>query len=112
MDDQLSFHNYVFTTCKKINNQFNVMLRFRKLISRDTLLRLYKAFILPHLNYCSSVWHFCGACQTEKMDCLNKRILRFIQKDYNSPCGMLLDKINSKPLYIIILNRCLHSYTI
>ena len=55
------------TFCKKINSQFNVMLRFRKLISKDTLLRLHKAFIMPHFNYCSSVSHFCGARNTEKI---------------------------------------------
>ena len=75
------------------------MLRFRKLISKDTLLRLYKAFIMPHFNYCSSVWHFCGACSTEKMDTLNKRILRFIFQGYNSPYDSLLGKVNSKSLY-------------
>ena len=30
---------------------------------------------MPHFNY-SSVWHFCGAYSTEKIDTLNKRILR------------------------------------
>ena len=75
------------------------MLRFRKLISKDTLLRLYKAFITPHFNYCSSVWHFCGACSTEKMDTLHKRILRFILQGYNSPYDPLLGKVNSESLY-------------
>ena len=99
IDNRLRFDNYVSTICKKINGQFNVMLRFRKLISKDTLLRLYKAFIMPHFNYCSSVWHFCGARNTEKMDTLNKRILRFILQDYNSPYDSLLNKVNSKSLY-------------
>ena len=40
MGDKLSIDNYIFITCKQINNQFNVMLRFRKLISRDNLLRI------------------------------------------------------------------------
>ncbi|CAH3153863.1 unnamed protein product, partial [Porites lobata] len=31
-----------------------------------TLLKLYKAFILPHFYYCSSVWHFCGARNADK----------------------------------------------
>ena len=35
-------------------NQFNVLLRFRNIISKDTMLKLYKAFILPHFYYCSS----------------------------------------------------------
>ena len=51
MDDKLSFDNYIVTTCKKINNQSNVMLRFRELISKGTLFRLYKAIISPHFNY-------------------------------------------------------------
>ena len=75
IDNKLSFDNHISVICKKINNQFNVMLRFRKLIDKETLLKLYKAFILPHFYYCSSVWHFCGACNTKKLDNLNKRIL-------------------------------------
>ena len=89
------------------------MLRFRKLISKDTLLRLYKAFIMPYFDYCSSVWHFCGA-RNEKIDTLDKRILRFILQDYNSPYDSLLRKLNSKSLYkrrlqtfLIILYRSL-----
>ena len=74
IDNRLSFDNHVSVICKKINNQFNVMLRFRKLINKETLLKLYKAFILPHFYYCSSVWHFCGARNADKVDNLNKRI--------------------------------------
>ena len=85
IDNRLSFDNHVSVICKKINNQFNVMLRFRKLINKETLLKLYKAFILPHFYYCSSVWHFCGARNADKVDNLNKRILRFILEDYSSP---------------------------
>jgi len=98
--NKLSFHNHVSAVCKKINNQFNVMLRFRKLINKKTLLKLYKAFILPHFYYCSSVWHFCGARNTDKVDNLNKRILRFILQDYSSPYDILLSKVNLKSLFI------------
>ena len=50
IDNRLSFDNHVSVICKKINNQFNVMLRFRKLINKERLLKLYKAFILPHFT--------------------------------------------------------------
>ena len=60
------------------------MLRFRKLINKETLLKLYKAFILPHFYYCSSVWHFCGARNA----------------DYSSPYDILLSKVNLKSLFI------------
>ena len=76
IDNRLSFDNHASVICKKINNQFNVMLRFRKLMNKETLLKLYRAFILPHFYYCSSVWpvvwHFCGARNADKVDNLNK----------------------------------------
>ena len=98
--NKLSFDNHISVTCKKINNQFNVMLRLRKLIDKEALLKLYKAFILPHVYYCSSVWHFCGARNTNKVDNLNKRILRLILQDYSSPYDILLSKVNLKSLFI------------
>ena len=100
IDNKLSFDNHISVICKKINNQFNVMLRFRKLIDKETLLKLYKAFILPHFYYCSSVWHFYGARNTKKLDNLNKRILRLILRDYSSPYDILLGKVNLKSLFI------------
>ena len=94
IDNKLRFDNYISAICKKISVQFNVMLRFRKLIPKDTLLRLYKVFIMPHFHHYSSVWHFCAARSTEKIDTLNKRILRFILQDHNSPYDSLISKVN------------------
>ena len=96
IDNRFSFDNHVSVICKKIN----VMLRLRKRINKETLLKLYKAFILPHFYYCSSVWHFCGARNADKVDNLNKRILRFILQDYSSPYDILLSKVNMKSLFI------------
>ena len=62
--------------------------------------KLYKAFILPHFYYCSSVWHFCDARNADKVDNLNKRILRFILQDYSSPYDILLSKVNMRSLFI------------
>ena len=74
---------------RKVNNQFSVMTRFGELMSTETMLRLYKAFILPHFYYCSMVWHFSSKQDSDKLDLLNKRI-RFIFKDFNSEkCGTL-----------------------
>ena len=70
----------VSSICKKVNNQFSVMTRFGKLMSTETMLRLYKAFILPHFHYCSMVWHFSSKQDSDKLDLLNKRI-RFIFKN-------------------------------
>ena len=84
------------------------MLRFWKLINKEMLLKLYKAFILPHFYYCSSVWYFCGVRNADKVDNLNKCTLRFILQDYNSPYDILLSKVNMKSLFI----RCLQNFMI
>lgn len=99
IDNKLQFDKHVSSICKKVNNQLNVMIRFRKLISKAALIKLYKAFILPHVYYCSSVWHFCGQRNTEKIEVLNKRILRFILSDFESAYSDLLDKVNCASLY-------------
>ena len=59
------------------------MERFGKLISNEAMLRLYKAFmfIIRHFCYCSMVWHFINKQDSDKLDLLNKRILRFILND-------------------------------
>ena len=67
IDNRLRFDNHISAICTKIYGQFNGMPRFRKLISKDNLLRLCKAFVMLHFNYCSSVWYFCGARSTEKI---------------------------------------------
>ena len=61
IDNQLNFSEHVSLVCKKVNNQLNVMFRFRNLICIATKLKFYNAFILPHFQYCSMVWHFCSA---------------------------------------------------
>jgi len=55
IDKKLNFSSHISNVCKKVDNQLNVMLRFRKLIPRGTLLQLYKVYILPHFYYFSSV---------------------------------------------------------
>ena len=99
IDNNLNFSKHISNVCKKINNQLNVMLRFRKLIRKEILFKLYKAYILPHFYYCSSVWHFCGARDADKLEALNKRILRFILGDYSSPYNTLLSKVSSTSLF-------------
>ena len=98
IDNKLNFSKHISNVCKKINNQFNVMLRFRKLIDREILFKLYKVYILPQFYYCYSVWHFCGARDADKLEALSKRILRFILGDYSSPYNSFLSKVNSTSL--------------
>ena len=63
IDKDLTFKQHVSSICKKVNNQFSVMTMFGKLVSTETMLRLYKAFILPH--FIIVLW--CGISLVKKI---------------------------------------------
>ena len=91
------------------------MTRFGKLMSTETMLRLYKAFILHHFYYCSMVWQLSSKQDSDKLDLLNKRILRIIFKDFNSEYTNLLKKAGTANLKgkrlqntILTIFKCLH----
>ena len=70
----------------------------KSLITRNVMtfmLRLFKAFVLPHSHYCSLIWHFSGARNRNK----TKRILRFIFSDVNSSYDELLKMAKTTRLY-------------
>ena len=70
-------------------------------------LKLYKAFILLHFYYCSSVGHFCGIRYCGKLAALNKLILRFILNDYTSYYRTLLGKDD---WIASLYNRCTQNF--
>ena len=82
----------------------------------EIMLCLYKAFILPHFSYCSMVWHFSSKQDSDKLDLLNKRILRFVFKDFNSEYNNLLKRAGTANLkdkrlqnmIPTIFNWCIH----
>jgi len=92
IDAEMNFREHLATICNKINSQFSAMTRFGKLVSSDTLLRLYKAFILPPFHHCSNVWRFCNTRDSDKLETLNKRILRIIFKDAGLDYTQLLKR--------------------
>ena len=51
IDKDLTCKQHMSSIFKKVNNQFSIMTRFGKLTSTETMLRLYKAFILLHFCY-------------------------------------------------------------
>ena len=98
VNDSIDIFGMTIDNKLSFDNQFNVMLRFRTLINKKTLLKLYKDFILPLFYYCSSVWHLYGACNTGKVDNFNKRILRILQNFMIILCKSLFSTYY--PVYI------------
>ena len=101
IDERLNFNNHVHVAsiCKKISKQIAVIGRFRKFLSIQTKLTLYKAYILPHFTYCSTIWMHCGKTASDKLEKLNKQALRLIFNDNANTYTTLLDKANMPSLH-------------
>ena len=95
LDNKLNFSKQISNICARVHNQIRVIKRFRHILSSSTKARLYKAaFIMPHFQYCSTIWHFCGARNSEKLELLNKHALRIILGDNVSTYEVLLEKLD------------------
>ena len=105
LDNELKFNCHITTICDKVNNQFSVIKRFGSLFRKKLLLKLYKVFVLPHFPYCSLIWHFCGKRNSDKLESLNRRILRYIFQDKGFNYRDLLSQANTSTLY----NARMHS---
>ena len=67
LDSGINFSEHISSVCKKASQQMRVLRRLRKLMpTHANKLQLYKAAILPHLTYCSTIWHFCRASDKRK----------------------------------------------
>ena len=75
LDSELNFSEHISYVCKKGSQQIGILRRLRKLIPTHGKLQLYKAAILPHLTYCSTICHFCRASDKRKVERLQERAL-------------------------------------
>ena len=54
-DSSLTYKAHVKSVCDKVNANVAALRRVRKFIPVDVMINIYKAFILPHLEYCAPV---------------------------------------------------------
>ena len=99
IDKDLNFSQHISEVCIKISKMIGVLQRLKNLIPMNAKLRKYKTAVLPHLTYCSLVWHFCRASDRNKLERINERGLRTVFKDWVSPYSDLLTHAGMTSLY-------------
>lgn len=68
IDHDLKFNEHIGNIARKVSKQIQVLQRHKKLIDIHAKVKLYNAYLLPHLNYCSIVWHHCGKGNSNKLE--------------------------------------------
>ena len=63
-----------------IDNKLNFLIIYHvalpRTLTRGSPTQTLQSVQFTSFHYCSSVWHFCGASDADKLEALNKRILR------------------------------------
>ena len=71
LDSKLTFKAHIKEQLNKACAKASALRRIRKFISKDVLVRLYRAYVLPHLEYCSPLLLGVGNAETTKIETTN-----------------------------------------
>ena len=83
LDNKLRFKAHIKEQLNKTCAKASALRRIRiKCISKDVLVRLYKAYVLPHLEYCSPLLLGVGNAETTKIETTNYFMLTITITNY------------------------------
>ncbi len=85
IDDQLKWNKHNVEHCKTISKSIALLRKAKNYISQEVLVTMYNSLVLPHFNYCSTIWHDHNNIQNiENLLKLQKRAARIItSSDYS-----------------------------
>ena len=78
IDDKLKWTKHVEKQSKKISRSIAMLRKIKPYVPQTTLQTMYKSFVLPYFNYCSTVWFEGNKTHAEKMLKLQKSAARII----------------------------------
>ena len=66
VDECITWKDHIDEVAKKDAKGIGILRRSKDFLDKDTLKTVYNAFVLPHFDYCSLVWHNCSKanCKT------------------------------------------------
>ena len=99
---------------RKIAKGFGVICKSKRMLKKETLVKLYYSFVYPYLQYGVIAW---GSTYTKVIDPiikLQKKVVRVISSsDWNSPSDPIFKSLNILPAHkIYILNVLLLMYKV
>ena len=92
IDFKLNFNTHIANICKKAAYQLNVLKRIGQHLNKLAKMTIYHSFIMSNLSYWPLIWHFCSERNTNKIEKLQERALRFIYDDNTSSYDTLLEQ--------------------
>ena len=92
INDKLNFNLHSTNTCRSAANQLNALIRLKQFLSFEAKKVLVNSYFYSNFNYCPLVSMFFSLKSVNKIESLQKRALRYLYSDYESPYDTLLAK--------------------
>jgi len=80
IDERLSWKCHIEYVNKKLNKCLGILRKVKRVLSTTCLIKLYNAFILPHINYCNIVWGSASLTTMNKLVITQKRAIKLALK--------------------------------
>lgn len=95
IDETLTWSEQVDHITKKVITGLGILRRIRDFVPHNTLLTVYWSLIQPYFDYCSPVWAGLGKTLSLKLQKLQNRAARIINRDsYDISSSDCLSKLN------------------
>ena len=110
IDSDLKFKTHIANICKKINRKTFVFKRCLHLFSYSFKVTLFKLFVLPHFEYCSTTFFSSSIDNINKLEkCFSKSIklilgIKLYNTQLQQQCSALLN-LNILPLILRLFNH-------
>ena len=95
IDKHLTWSLHVQNIVKKVSSTIACIRRVQHYLSKKNLILLYYSLILPHMDYCITVWGNTSKTNITKLQKLQNRYARLVLRaDYFTPQSTLMNTLN------------------
>ena len=93
INNELNFKSHIPKLINKVGKQIDELNRFKHILSFSSKIRIYRAFIMPHFSYCSSIWNSCLKEDSDRLERLREWAVRYVFNDFSNGYDTLCYKI-------------------
>ena len=95
IDRHLAWDEHIHFVRSKVSRAIGFLKYAKKLLPKDTLSKIYRGIVEPHLRYCCSVWGACGGTRLQGLQKLQNRAARIVtNSSYGSSASALIKTLN------------------
>ena len=98
VDNKSNFNTQIIQVCQKTGNKIQVLSRLCHVLDQPTQMLLYNSIVACQFNNCSIIWHFTSNNNTYKIENIQKKVIRYITRDFTSSYGDILNVCKKTPL--------------